>query len=183
MKTLLKKILPHPIKKLISNLLRHYRKYLKLKRIKKKQGSLVTQIQKKQTIKVSFLVIHDSIWKYDKLYELLENDIKFDVNIIVIPLLSIENPDMLLYNKTLTYFKNNNYNVVSSYNSTSQTWEDVKKTENSDIIFFTNPHNLTFPQYYIYNFTDKLTCYVPYAFVVIGAIEAHYKQDVFFCLW
>ena len=183
MKAFLKKILPHPIKKVISYLYRNYKKYLKVKGIRTHQLKLVKQLQNKKTIKISFLVIHDSIWKYDKLYQLLVDDVKFDVNVIIVPLVRDGVPNMLLYNKTLDYFSNNNYNVVSSYNSTSKTWEDVKKTENSDVIFFTNPHNLTYPEYYIANFTDKLTCYTPYAFVVICTIETHYNQEIFFYLW
>ena len=52
-----------------------------------------------------------------------------------------------------------------------------------DIVIFTNPHRLTKDEYYITNYRDTLTCYAPYAFVVIHSIVMHYNQIFHHLLW
>jgi len=66
----------------------------------------------------------------------------------------------------MSFFKKKGYRTVSTYNKKSKLWIDVKKTINPDIVFFTNPHHITKSEYYINNYLDRLTCYVPYSFQV-----------------
>ena len=85
---------------------------------------------------------------------------------------------METYNQTLNYFVNSGYSTLSSYDEEKDSWIDIKKTTNPDIVFFKNPNRITFDKYYINEFKDRLTCYVPYAFVVIHSIEGHYNQNI-----
>lgn len=154
-----------------------------LKKTKKSQPLILKQLQNKEKLNVIFLVIHDSVWKYEEIYKLLENDPKFKVEIVVIPLVRSDMGDMEVFNKTLYYFIQNNYNVISSFDKVNTEWLDIKQITKPDIVFFTNPHKLTFNKYYISNFTNTLTCYVPYAFVVIHLLESHYNQAFHKYLW
>ncbi len=152
-------------------------------RDRNKHKKLIAELIGKKTINVIFLVIHDSIWKYEEVYRLFDKDPRFDVKVVIIPLVRDGSGDMETYNQTLHYFTNSDYATVSSYDIDNDSWRDIKKITQPDIVFFTNPHRLTFDKYYIDEFKDRLTCYVPYAFVVIESIEAHYNQNIHHLLW
>ena len=114
---------------------------------------------------------------------LLDEDPKFEIRIVVIPLVRDGQADMDVFHKTLNYFQRKGYRTLSSYDPEKKTWLDIKKITQPDIVFFTNPHKLTFEKYYLNNFIDRLTCYVPYAFVVIHSIHIHYNQKIHHSLW
>jgi len=123
------------------------------------------------------------VWKYEELYRLLDLDNKFNVKVVIIPLVRDGKGDKEVFSRTLSYFENNGYKTFSSYNKEKSTWLDIKSITKPDIVFFTNPHKLTFDKYYIDNFTDILTCYVPYAFVVIKTLNGHYDKRFHHLLW
>jgi hypothetical protein len=151
--------------------------------IRNSHSLLVEKLREKKSIKVVFLVLHDSVWKYEKLYELLKEDKNFIPQIVVIPVLDENNIDWDNYNRTLNYFNTNKYNCIGTYNELKEEWIDIKTDAKPDLVFFTNPHKLTFDKYYIHNFKDKLTCYSSYAFVVIHLLELHYNQKFHKVLW
>jgi hypothetical protein len=161
----------------------HLRKPYYNKRQKHYQR-VVQKLKEKEKIKVSFFLIHESIWKYERVYQLLAADERFEPLVVICPY-TIHGDDNMYneMNQAYTNFKAQGYNVVKTYNEQSDTWLDVKKEINPDIVFFTNPHKLTKPEYYINNFLDCLTCYVPYAFVVIHSLEMHYNQPFHNLLW
>ena len=187
LKSALKKITPTSFKFFLIKILNYrpvfYLKY-QFRKIKLGQEVLLKELKKKEIINVIFLVIHESIWKYDQIYRLLDNDPKFNVKIVIIPLVRRDQlGQMDTYYQTVNYFTDNGYNIVESYDKINNFWKDIKFLTKPDIVFFTNPHRLTFDKYYIYNFKNVLTCYVPYAFVVIHSIEMHYDQFIFKALW
>lgn len=185
-KTILKKIVPSKLVPILYSLYKPFGRFLfkyELKKIRKKQHELVQVLKLQQKIKVIFLVIHESVWKYEEVYNLLNKDPKFDVEVVVIPLVRNNEGQMDVYQQTLHYFKQNNYRTKGAYDELNKTWLDIKELTKPDVVFFTNPHKLTFDQYYITNFRDKLTCYSPYAFVVIHSISMHYGQDFHQYLW
>ncbi|MCB9246938.1 MAG: CDP-glycerol glycerophosphotransferase family protein [Flavobacteriales bacterium] len=75
------------------------------------------------------------------------------------------------------------YNTIRTFNKEKNVWVNIKKELQPDVVFFTNPHRLTKSQYYIFNFLDCLTCYVPYAFVIIKSLHLHYNQLFQNLLW
>ncbi len=185
---LLRSLLPAGIKELLMKmdivvyLKRQLFKY-EVKRVRKQQPAILKAIQGKENINVIFLAIHDAVWKYEELYRFLQKDNRFTVEIVVVPLVRNGIADIRVYNQTLGYFKDNGYPTVSSYDNETSSWLDIKELIQPDVVFFTNPHKLTFDQYYIEHFSDKLTCYVPYAFVVIDNIESHYNKLFHHSLW
>ena len=185
----IKKKIPQPIKQFLVhnvNFKKIKKKYLfkkEVDQIRKNQSSIVNELKDKNLLNVIFLVIHDSIWKYEEVYKLLDKSPRFNPRIVVIPMVRDGKELMGVYNQTLTYFETHEYNTFSSFDAKSNTWLDVKQLTRPDIVFFTNPHNLTFHKYYIDNFLDKLTCYVPYAFVVIHSVNMHYNQKFHHYLW
>lgn len=155
----------------------------KNKAIRNSHSLLIQKLRKKKFIKVVFLVLHDSVWKFEKLYELLKEDKNFIPQIVVIPVRNNNKIDWDNYNRTLNYFSTNKYNCTGTYNEVKEEWIDLKTDLKPDLVFFTNPHKITFDKYYIHNFKDKLTCYSSYAFVVIHLLELHYNQKFHKVLW
>ena len=185
-KNIFKKIVPRFLiifrRKLIAAISEQFKK-VQIAKIQRSQALILESIKKKEKINIIFLVIHDSIWKYDEVYRLLNNDSKFNVKIIVIPLVRNGEGQMDTYYQTLNYFQNKNYHTIESFDKDNNCWLDIKSITSPHVVFFTNPHKLTFDKYYIHNFTDRLTCYVPYTFDITANYEGQYNQSFHNLLW
>lgn len=132
-------------------------------RMKKQHEMLLKKMKGKKRVRVVFLVIHKSVWKVDTVFQKMLNDDFFDPVILVCPYTvygeSLMWKDM---QECLQYFNEKGYPTYSSFNYSEQCW--VKLDELSpDIVFFTNPHDLTRKEYYEDAYLNYLSCYVPYA--------------------
>jgi hypothetical protein len=173
-------VIPRPIRRIRREIVDSYL----IKNQPKRNQKALEIVRIKSKIKVAFFLIHDSIWKYDGVYKLMEEDDRFEPIVIVCPYIVYGEKTMLLeMNQAYENFKIKGYNVIKTLNEETSEWLDVKKEIRPDIVFFTNPHNITKKEYYINNFLHVLTCYVPYAFVVIHSIEMHYNQNFHYFLW
>ncbi len=144
----------------------------------------IQKLKGKTKIKVAFFAIHVSIWKYDELYKLMENDERFEPIVIVCPYLAYGKETMLKeMSETYNLFIQKDYNVLKSYDTEIDKWLDVKKEIMPDIIFFTNPHSFAKDEYYITNYPDCLTCYVQYSFHITHLNEIQYNQLFHNLLW
>lgn len=116
----------------------------------------------REKVKVCFFVIHRSVWKLDNLYRLLEKDKRFEPMIVMCPYMSggreVQDQEM---DEGYSYFTSLGYTVVSTKDENGR-WRDIRKELDPDIVFFTNPHNVTLSAYQWRNFRDRYTCYVPY---------------------
>lgn len=156
----------------------------RIRLVQRNHQRALENVRKKEKIKVVFFLIHEAIWKYEALYKLFEHDERYDPLVVVCPIITFGEENMLReMNQAFNTFTYKGYKVLKSLDENTGEWLDVKKKIKPDIIFFTNPHKLTKNEYYIENFLDVLTCYVPYAFVVIHSIEMHYNQFFQFALW
>lgn len=160
MRELISKYTPKFAKKNIRLAILKYRIYVS----NKKQISKVASIANKEKIKVAFLIINESIWKYEHLYFLLKDDPLFEPVVFICPFLTygddVRDKEM---NNIYYSFSKKKYDIVKTLKDDG-TFFDIKKDFQPDIVFFTTPWELTKPQYLIYNFLDVLTCYVPYGF-------------------
>ncbi|MFH6958386.1 CDP-glycerol glycerophosphotransferase family protein [Flavobacterium aquidurense] len=142
------------------------------------------KVRKKARIKVVFFLIHDSIWKYEEVYKLMEKDDRFEVIILVCPYIIYGEQNMIVQmDSSFDNFKKRGYNVIKALNEFNGEWLDVKDSIKPDIIFFTNPHKLTLNNYYISNFTNYLTCYAPYNFGNSHLFHEMHNQIFHNCLW
>lgn len=152
--------------------------------IEKKHQVALKRIKGKKIIKVAFFLIHESVWKYESVYHLMEKDERFDPIVVVCPYMSYGEENMLNeMNNAYNSFKKKGYNIIKSLNEKTGKWLDVKKDINPDIVFFTNPHKLTKKEYYILNFIDTLTCYVQYSFHVSYLNQSQYDKIFHNLLW
>lgn len=149
--------------------------YFQILHTQKKSKTALLKIRNKERIRVAFFLIHESIWKYDELYKLMEKDDRFEPVIVVCPFTTYGEEAMHKeLDQTYKAFKQKGLNVINTYDKEDGEWLDVKKEVNPDMIFFTNPWKLTRDEYYITNYLDKLTCYVPYFFVITKHLKENY---------
>lgn len=192
LKAKLKKAFPKQINKILSRILhpiiyfgkdkyhfkvKFYFPFLHRKAIKK--------LKNKKKIKVVFLALFDSNWKYDRLYQIMEKDETFEPIILICPIVNYGRDNMLKKMKEcLNFFADKGYNYVLSYNEKTNTYVDLRKDINPDIIFYTNPYKgLIDDRYNIENFPDILTAYVPYSMQESKERDATYNMEFHNSLW
>lgn len=141
---------------------------IKLKKVQANHKKALEKVRKKEKIKVVFFALFDAVWKYDDLYRLMEKHPRFEPVILVCPVVNYGNENML--EKMDSCYKlliEKKFNVIRSYNKDNDTYVDVNKEIQPDIIFYTNPYKgLIHNKYYITEYQNTLTCYVPYSFVL-----------------
>ncbi|NLW32496.1 MAG: CDP-glycerol--glycerophosphate glycerophosphotransferase [Fibrobacter sp.] len=144
----------------------------------------IRAVSKKTRIKVAFFLIHEPVWKYEVLYRLLVKNDRFEPVVIVCPFMVYGTENMLRdMNQAYNSFLDKGYNVIKTYDKDSDKWLDIKKTIKPDIVFFTLPHPVTKNEYYIKNFMDTLTCYVPYTFQTTYHYQQNYNRFFHNVLW
>lgn len=145
---------------------------------------MIKRIKNKGKVKVAFFVFMESMWKYDELYHIMEQDNRFETLIVICPhykgsmQLTMQKMD-----RAYDYFSSKGYNVIKTYDKNSKTFLDVKKVVKPDIVFFTIPGYITNKEYLIENFADILTVYVSYSYRNSYKNEADYNRPNFQLLW
>ena len=136
----------------------------RIKEVPEHHRKALLKLKGKEQITCVFLALFDSVWKYDHLYRLMEKDIRFNPIILVCPIVNYGKENML-ENLEASYntFKKKGYHVIRSYNKEKDKYVDLREDLHPDIIFYTNPYKgLIDDRYYIDNYDDVLTVYVPY---------------------
>lgn len=155
-----------------TNLRALYNLYL-IKKAPKRHQKALGIVRRKDKVKVAFFLIHESVWKYDVLFDLMSQHQRFEPQIFICPAVNFGMENMLFeMNKSFETFTKNGYNVIRTYDNNTGEYLDVKKTFSPDIVFFTNPYEgLQDYRYYIKQFSRTLTCYVPYAIMTTNYDE------------
>ena len=151
----------------------------------KKHCELLKKIKEKKRVKVVFLVIHKSIWKTDLIFKNMLNDPVFQPLILVCPYTMYGEERMWHeMQECYSYFKEKNYPTIYSYNKENHQWITLEEIE-PDILFFSNPHNLTRKEYYKDAYLNYLSCYVPYFFLTTTHDNDQwiYNQEFHNALW
>jgi hypothetical protein len=183
MKNMIKDFLPESVKKPLRQIL-GLRELIIIYLQPRRHRVALRKLHKKERVKVAFFAIHSAVWKYDGVYQLMDKDPRFEPMVIVCPVVNYGKENMLSeMDNAYKMFKNKGYNVIKSYNEKDDTYLDVKKEINPDIIFYTNPHRLTKEKYYIAHYKNTLSCYVPYSFHITHLNEIQYNQLFHNILW
>lgn len=133
--------------------------------MQKKHQQLIEETKGKEKIKVVFLAIHQSVWKVDPVFKKMLDDPFFEPLILVCPYTTNGKEQMWEDMKnTYEYFEEKGYPLLSSYDKKGDRWLALEEIE-PDIVFFTNPHDLTRKEYYEDAYMNYLSCYVPYFFL------------------
>lgn len=141
-------------------------------------------VRKKEIVKVAFFLNHESVWKYEVLYDLMLQHPRFEPKIFVCPVVNFGMENMLFeMDKAFEAFKKKGYDIIKTYDKETGKYLDIKKTFAPDIIFYTNPHEgLQDYRYFIKQFPNTLTCYVPYSITTTN-YEFAYNLDFHSLVW
>lgn len=182
---LLKRLLPSRIWKVPSKLKLLLHRFEILNILPRYQKKALKKLKSKKRIKCVFLALFNNNWKYDKLYQIMLKDDRFEPVILVCPIVNYGRKNMISrMNDCFTYFKSKGYHPIKSYNEDTDTYIDLIRDLNPDIIFYTNPYKgLIDDRYYIDRFPQKLTIYVPYSMQEGKDDDAKYNQNFHNRLW
>lgn len=127
-----------------------------------KHARLLNEKQQQSKIKVVFFVLQESVWKLDSVFQAMLSDPVFEPVVLVCPCVSLGHEEMLAeLESTYHYFQKKGYPVINSYIQSTSGWVELQALT-PDLIFFTNPHGITRPEYYDAAYMNYLSCYVPY---------------------
>jgi len=148
------------------------------------QQRLINNLKKKDKLNVAFFALHADVWKYEELYRLMIEHPRFEPTIFVCPIVNLGRQNMLdQMDKTYQRFKNKDYNVRFTFDRETGEFLDIRRQHSPDIIFYTNPYKgIIADRYFISSFRDKLTCYVPYAFMN-GTQKWAYDNELLNLAW
>lgn len=158
-----------------------------IKRNERQRDKVAATLKKKEKIVVAFFLQSPSVWKYDRLYRLLETLQPYEPIVVVCPFnvhLNYDRTETLkVMKKSEAFVQANHYRYISGYNEQTNKWRNIKKEINPDIIFYTKPYKDTLPAFHIYNFKDKLNCYAPYGIGCVDLYRINYNIPFNNLLW
>ena len=146
--------------KMMANLLTH----MPLSIYERYRQYRVRQISKKDKISVVFLPMNVAMWRYQHVYELLREDERFEVSIVLSPTVDYSMEQRIHDMEGMrTYFKHHNTPFYDWDLEHGAKPLDVRSVLNPDIVFYTQPYiSVLCPEHSPLNFVDKLLCYTPY---------------------
>jgi len=166
-KKLVKLLFPLSVQQKLREVISEYRNWNDQRLIRKapeRSIRVLDRLKKKDSYKVVFFMMVASSWKYDTVYKLMQSSNIFKPIVVVVPILSFGNE---IQEKELSesdeLCKRNGYEYLFTWNQENNTWIDIKRTIQPDIVFFNNPYSYSKPEYQIKYFLDCVTCYVPYS--------------------
>lgn len=158
--------------------------WYQIKQAPRKHQKALQIVRGKEKVKVAFFLIHESVWKYDVLYNLMLKHPRFEPALFVCPVVNFGRENMLFeMEKTYNSFKKRGYDVIKTYDKVTGKYLDIKKSFSPDLIFYTNPYEgLQDYRYYIKQFSRTLTCYVPYAIMTTN-YDSFYNLNFHNLVW
>lgn len=163
-------------KSVVANVLRNLRFKILFCYYKRQQKIRVYDIRRKKQANVVFVVPCLAMWKYQYVYELLSQDRRFNVKVILAPFVnySIKNAEREI-SLLKQYF--NERGIPYDIPKTDNTW-DFHKEYNADIIFYSQTgsgqyanRSLCIEKNY-----GRLICYAPYSICTI-CMDFVYNSD------
>jgi len=119
-------------------------------------------IRNKERLRVVFIVIHQPTWKTDRLFRLMMEDPRFSPCILVAP--DTSRPldwSRMEMQRTARFFSERSYEVHLGSHDDAEN-PDIVKEIGPDVIFFNNPHGLTYQSLNLDLIESQLSCYIPY---------------------
>ena len=148
------------------------------KRFRQSQIAAARKLRGKERIEVAFFLTIPGMWKSDYLFRAMRDNPRYHPYVVIYPYSSYkgfghqEVEDTL--RQTEQFIKDKGFEYHIPYDSQRNQWQDVKRTLNPDIVIFSTPYKDHLPQYFIYHFRDRLTCYVPYGFISLELSKINY---------
>lgn len=143
------------------------------------------QNKSRGVVRVIFLVVHGSVWKVDSVFKRMLVDPYFEPEILICPYIPYGEERMLKeMERTYVYFRKKGYPVRKA-RRVDGSWVKLDETK-PDIVFLTNPYEITRRDYYKAAYSNYLSCYVPYYFMATrhaGDERVEYNNELFVNAW
>lgn len=157
---------------------------IKLKKVQQNHQKALERVKKKDNIKVAFFLINVDTWKYDSVYWAFESSTKIVPTVVICPFTT--KGDIFMekeIQKSIEFCIKNKYRYIETRDNMNKKDIDIKVILDPDIVFFTNPNELTTKEYLIEHYSDRLTCYVPYSFRIDSLYEYEYNATFLNLTW
>ncbi|MCG2590784.1 CDP-glycerol glycerophosphotransferase family protein [Rhodohalobacter sulfatireducens] len=179
-KRIIGKIIPKRIKLFINK----NKFFAKIAYFNYRYSKIAHRLKEKENINVALLLLNTDTWKYDDLYWDLEGDNRFNPIVVICPLTG-KGSNYLKedFEQSIKFCGKKNYQFLEGYDLANGKVIDIKKSFKPDIVFYSNPNNLTFPEFKMSHFKDCLNCYVPYSFRVDTLFKYTYKKPFVNLTW
>lgn len=146
----------------------------------KYQRVALTKLKGKQVFRCVFFVSELADWKCDAVFRLMTEHSRFEPLIVICPVVHLGaemmNREM---KRCYDYFSAKDYSFIFAYDKDSQTYIDVKRELNPDLIFYTTPYvGQSDPRYFILNNLNILGIYIPYG--IANNKELTYTYNLLF---
>lgn len=132
---------------------------------------IIRRIQaRKGLINVLFFAFDSNSWKYDSLFQAMQNDPDFSPMVLAVPQVNKGRDFMLFQLKHgMEYYLSKGYPALCSYDEDTDSYVDAYSLH-PDIIFFSNPYDgLVDDRFNIRHYIKQcLTCYVNYAYCSVS---------------
>lgn len=151
---------------------------LYIKNFREQQLKAAHRLQGKECIEVAFFLTVPGMWKCDYLMRAMMNDPHYHPYVVIYPYsqykgFSKEEIETTLH-RTEEFVRGKGFEYVIPYDAKRKKWQDIKRTLNPDIVVFSDPYKDCLPNYFIYHFRNKLTCYVPYSLTILRLYRENY---------
>lgn len=131
---------------------------------KRSQHKLNLKVASGERIKLCFLAMNLSMWRYQRVYERFASDVRFDVVIVLCPLVQFEKSEQAKDMQDLrNYFAARGISYIDWDDKNEKSMADLRVDINPDIIFYPQQYGgVYYKEQSFYRFMDKLLCLCPY---------------------
>ena len=147
---------------------------------RRSQLKAAAKLKGKKCLEVAFFVPIPGMWKTDELFLLMQKSPNYHPFIVIYPYSVYKEFEkeeiMRVIERTKSFFDEKGYEYIIPYDKEKDKWLDIKKVHRPDIVFFSSPYKDTYPKYFIYNYRDTLTCYIPYGFCSLKLNNTNYNM-------
>lgn len=149
-----------------------------IKAFRRSQLEAARALRSKSRIDVAFFLTIPGMWKSDYLFKALRDNPRYHPYVVIYPYstykgFSKEEVDATL-ERTREFIEEKGFEYVIPFDGKRNRWLDVKKAYNPDIVVFTTPYKDFPPDFFVYHFRDRLTCYVPYGYGSLNMSKVNY---------
>lgn len=138
------------------------------------------KLRGKNVLDVAFFLTIPGMWKSDELFKAMLESPHYNPYVVIYPYsvykeFSKSEIDSAL-KRTENFIQQKGYKYIIPYDNNTKKWMDIKEYCSPDIVFFSTPYKDSLPKYFIYNFKNTLTCYVPYGFSSLNMYHTNYDM-------
>lgn len=149
-----------------------------IKYAQRKQLLAAHRLKGKEKIDVAFFLPFSGAWKSDYLFQAMRDNPRYNPYIVIYPYsfykgFAKDEVDEM-FNRTKKFVADKGFEYRIPYDEKKHRWLDPKKEYQPDIVFFTVPYKDYPKRYFVYHYSDTLTCYVPYGFSSLNLLHINY---------